>query len=42
MFEGDKHRGNSALKDDCGRIPEVLKDVFMKKGNEEVWDGIEQ
>ena len=30
MFEGDKHRENSALTDDCARVPDVLKDVFMK------------
>ena len=30
MFEG-KHRGNSALTDDCARIPDVLEDVFMKQ-----------
>jgi len=30
MFEGDKHGGNSAWTDDCARIPDVLKDVFMK------------
>jgi len=29
MFEG-KHRGNRAWTDDCARIPDVLKDVFMK------------
>jgi len=29
-FQGDKHRGNGALTDDCARIPDVLKDVFMK------------
>ena len=29
MFE-DKHRGNTAWTDDCARIPDVLKDVFMK------------
>ena len=26
----DKHCGNSALPDDCARLPDVLKDVFMK------------
>jgi len=30
MFDGDKHRGNGASMDDCARIPDVLKDVFMK------------
>ena len=31
MFEGAKHRGNCALTDDCARIPDVQKDLFMKK-----------
>jgi len=30
MFEGDEHCGNGALTDDCARLPDVLKDVFMK------------
>jgi len=30
MFEGDKHRENSALTDDCALIPNVMKAVCMK------------
>ena len=30
MFEGDKHRGNRAVTDDCARISEMLEGVVMK------------
>ena len=41
MFEGDKHRENSALTDDCARIPDVLKDVYETR-KEEVWNGMHE
>ena len=32
MFEGAKHRGSSALTNDCERIQDVLKNIVIKHG----------
>ena len=40
MFEGDKHRENSALTDDYARISDVLKEVRMKH-ERRVWNGMQ-
>ena len=38
MFEGDKHRGSSALTDNCARIQDVPKDVVIEHGRSVEWN----